>query len=119
MVSLSCLISLRSQVQEGNHSSMWAISQGRHATEIAHFERSSLESRLLEGEKGIAYWCMATITLLLPLCFSYMFPFFLSKFPIFSLIFHSFVSLVFLLFLSLVFSFPFLCSPLLPLTMHS
>ena len=82
---------------------MWAISQGCHATEIAHFKRSSLESRLLEGEKRIAYWCMPTITLQLSLCFSCLIPFFLSNFPIFSLIFHSFFSLVFI---SYVF-FPF------------
>ena len=43
MISLSCLISKQSQVQEGNHSSMWTISQGSPAIEIAHFERMGLD----------------------------------------------------------------------------
>ena len=42
MISLPCLISLWSLVQEGNHSSMWAISQGNLAMEIIHFERMGL-----------------------------------------------------------------------------
>ena len=54
---------------------MWAISLGHPATEIAHFERMGLESRLLEREKGTAYWCMPTITLLLTLCFPSLVPF--------------------------------------------
>ena len=33
---------LQSQVQEGNHSSIWAISQGNPTTEITHFERMGL-----------------------------------------------------------------------------
>ena len=43
MVSLLCLISQRSQVQVGNHPSMWAISLGRPATKIAHFERMGVD----------------------------------------------------------------------------
>ena len=43
MVSLLCLISQWSQVQEGNHPSMWAISLGHPTTEIAHFERMGLD----------------------------------------------------------------------------
>ena len=43
MVSLLCLISPQSQVQEENHPSMWAISLGRPTTEIAHFERMGLD----------------------------------------------------------------------------
>ena len=43
MVNLVCLISQQSQVQEGNHPSMWAISLGRPAIKIAHFERMGLD----------------------------------------------------------------------------
>ena len=43
MVNLVCLISQQSQVQEGNHPSMWAISLGHPTTEIAHFERIGLD----------------------------------------------------------------------------
>ena len=43
MVSLLCLISPQSQVQEENHPSMWAVSLGRPTLEIAHFERMGLD----------------------------------------------------------------------------
>ena len=43
MVSLLCLISQQSQVQVGNHPSMWALSLGRPATKIAHFERMGVD----------------------------------------------------------------------------
>ena len=42
-IILSCLIYQQSQVQEENHSSMQAISQGNPAIEIAHFERIGLD----------------------------------------------------------------------------
>ena len=40
---MPCLISQRTQVQEGNHSPMWAISRGNPTTKIAHFERMGLD----------------------------------------------------------------------------
>ena len=80
---------------------MWIISQEGPAVEITHFEKMSLnnlcprnpksliEGRLLEGEKGLAYWCMPAITFLPTLCFSFsLFSF--SRFCYFAFPFFSF-----------------------------
>ena len=91
---------------------MWAISLGHPATEIAHFERMGLESRLLEREKGTAYWCMPTITLLLTLCFPSLVPFLSLSFLFSFLSFTPFITYFsHIFFISCFFFSPFLCSP--------
>ena len=97
MVSLSCLIYQWSQVQEGNHSSMRAISQGNPATEIARFERIGLNGLSLNflaltreqafrGREGNSLLVYAHYTLAHSLFFLSG-ALFLSKFPVFPLIF--------------------------------
>ena len=113
-------------LQKGNHSSMWAISQGSPATEIAHFERMGLDdlflnSLILTREQAIREREGNSLlihahhhTLAHPLFFLSG-SFFLSKFPIFSLIFHPFSYLFFSCFISPCFPSPFFCSPPLSL----
>ena len=63
---------------------------------------SLIEGRLLEGEKGLAYWCMLAITLLPTLCFSFS-------------LFHYFVFSHFFIFYFFIFSFSFyLCDAVFP-----
>ena len=123
MVSLLCLISQRSQVQKGNHPSMWAILLGCPATEIVNFERMgldgfSLNSLILTREQ--AFRGKERNNLLVHAYYHTLVHSLVSAFP---LIFHSFyyfffsyfLFFLFFIFLFLVFFFPFsLFSPLLP-----
>ena len=122
MVSLLCLISQRSQVQEGNHPSMWAISLGHLATEIAHFERMGLDgfssnSLIFTREQAIkgreknsllvhAYY--HTLTHSLFSLFGSFFPLQVSCFP-------SYLSLLLLLLFLLFYLFIFLSHVFLPI----
>ena len=47
---------------------------------------SSTEGRLLEGEKGLAYWCMSTIQY--SISFSFLFHYLSKLFPFLPLQFH-------------------------------
>ena len=108
------MISQRSQVQERKHFLMWTISQGSLAIEIAHFERMGLDGlssnsliltrelsiRGREGNNLLVYAHHHTLAHSLFFLFD---SFSLSKFPIFSLIFHSFSYLFFSCFISLDF----------------
>ena len=98
MVSLSCLIYQWSQVQEGNHSSMRAISQGNPATEIVRFERIGLNGLSLNflaltreqafrGREGNSLLVHAHYHTLAHSLFFLSDSLFLSKFPVFPLIF--------------------------------
>ena len=101
MVSLPYLISQWSQIQEGNHSLMWAISQGNPAIEIAYFERMGLNGlslNFLTFTKEQAFRGRERNSLLVQthyhtLAHSLFFlsdSLFLSKFPVFPLIFFFF-----------------------------
>ena len=100
-ISLLCLISQWSQVQEGNHSSMRAISQGSPATEIAHFERIGLDGLFLNsliltrkqafrGREGNSLLVHAHYHTHAHSLFFLFDSFFFFKFLFFPLIFHSF-----------------------------
>ena len=110
MVNLVCLISQQSQVQEGNHPSMWAISLGRPAIKIAHFERIGLDgfsfnSLILTREQAFRVREMDNL-----LVHAYYHTLARSSFTLLSF------TLFFFFFFYLVFFFPFFCSPLfLPL----
>ena len=123
MISLLCLISQRSQVQEGNHSSMWAISLGPPAKEIAHFERIGLDGfssnfliltreQAFRGREGNSLSMHAYYHTLAHSLFSLFGSFF--SFQVFSLS----LSLSLLnLFISCAFLPFFLCSPLFSLVL--
>ena len=129
MVSLLCLISQRSQVQEGKHPSMWAISLGRPVTEIAYFERMGLDGfssnslvlireQAFRGRERDSLLVHAYYHTLAHSLFSLSGSFFFSlSFLISLLAFTPFITSFSLLFyfLSFVFFFPFsLFSPILP-----
>ena len=115
-IILSCLIYQQSQVQEENHSSMQAISQGNPAIEIVHFERMGLDGlssnsliltrklsiRGREGNNLLVYAHHHTFAHSL---FFLSDSFFFSKFLIFPLIFHSFSYFFFPCFISPVLYF--------------
>ena len=115
-IILSCLIYQQSQVQEENHSSMQAISQGNPAIEIVHFERMGLDGlssnslvltreqtfREREGNSLLVHAYYHTLAHSL---FFLSDSFFFSKFLIFPLIFHSFSYFFFPCFISPVLYF--------------
>ena len=108
------MISQWIQVQEGNHSPMWTISRGNPITEIAHFERMSLDDlslnsliftreQAIRGREGNSLSHLHTLAHSL---------FFLSDsfsiYVTYFLIFHSF-PYFFFSYLSLVLTSPLFC----------